>query len=157
MVNPDEWDILASQIEDRDGNEITIAEARKRDLKARRDAIRKKEIADAMAAFEAQPEPKKKKKSWRPRCCVRTRKYFGCCYWKTLHEAVVDCDKNRIVDIMMAAQEKDEKNIGKKAGVERTRHQAEGGTDSKEEFQGCLLYTSPSPRDKRQSRMPSSA
>ena len=24
-------------------------------------------------------------------------------------------------------------------------------------FQGCLLYTSPSPRDKRQSRMPSSA
>ena len=24
-------------------------------------------------------------------------------------------------------------------------------------YQGCLLYTSPSPRDKRQSRMPSSA
>ena len=135
MVNPDEWDILASQIEDRDGNEITVAEARKRDLKARRDAIRKKEIAEAMAAFEAQPEPKKKKKSWRPRCCIKTRKYLGCCYWKTLHEAVIDCDKNKIVDIMMAAQEKDEKNIGKKAGVERTRHQAEGD-GSKEEFQG---------------------
>ena len=26
-----------------------------------------------------------------------------------------------------------------------------------ERFTGCLLYTSPSPRDKRQSRMPSSA
>ena len=26
-----------------------------------------------------------------------------------------------------------------------------------EEFKDCLLYTSPSPRDKRQSRMPSSA
>ena len=26
-----------------------------------------------------------------------------------------------------------------------------------EEYKGCLLYTSPSPRDKRQSRMPSSA
>ena len=26
-----------------------------------------------------------------------------------------------------------------------------------EEIEGCLLYTSPSPRDKRQSRMPSSA
>ena len=26
-----------------------------------------------------------------------------------------------------------------------------------ERFEGCLLYTSPSPRDKRQSRMPSSA
>ena len=25
------------------------------------------------------------------------------------------------------------------------------------QFKGCLLYTSPSPRDKRQSRMPSSA
>ena len=25
------------------------------------------------------------------------------------------------------------------------------------DFEGCLLYTSPSPRDKRQSRMPSSA
>ena len=25
------------------------------------------------------------------------------------------------------------------------------------DFQACLLYTSPSPRDKRQSRMPSSA
>ena len=36
-----------------------------------------------------------------------------------------------------------------------------GGTDSKEVLRlhsgGCLLYTSPSPRDKRQSRMPSSA
>ena len=28
---------------------------------------------------------------------------------------------------------------------------------SNEPYQGCLLYTSPSPRDKRQSRMPSSA
>ena len=27
----------------------------------------------------------------------------------------------------------------------------------KDEFYDCLLYTSPSPRDKRQSRMPSSA
>ena len=26
-----------------------------------------------------------------------------------------------------------------------------------DKFYGCLLYTSPSPRDKRQSRMPSSA
>ena len=26
-----------------------------------------------------------------------------------------------------------------------------------DEFKACLLYTSPSPRDKRQSRMPSSA
>ena len=34
-------------------------------------------------------------------------------------------------------------------------HPAEGG--GREEEEDCLLYTSPSPRDKRQSRMPSSA
>ena len=31
------------------------------------------------------------------------------------------------------------------------------GTDNYEDIKDCLLYTSPSPRDKRQSRMPSSA
>ena len=36
---------------------------------------------------------------------------------------------------------------------------AYGGFEGKQAalFEGCLLYTSPSPRDKRQSRMPSSA
>ena len=32
-----------------------------------------------------------------------------------------------------------------------------GGTSIRSESRACLLYTSPSPRDKRQSRMPSSA
>ena len=32
-----------------------------------------------------------------------------------------------------------------------------GKTRSRTRFESCLLYTSPSPRDKRQSRMPSSA
>ena len=32
-----------------------------------------------------------------------------------------------------------------------------GGYEDEMFFQDCLLYTSPSPRDKRQSRMPSSA
>ena len=31
------------------------------------------------------------------------------------------------------------------------------GRVSEQRYSGCLLYTSPSPRDKRQSRMPSSA
>ena len=35
--------------------------------------------------------------------------------------------------------------------------QAAGITNVGSEIKGCLLYTSPSPRDKRQSRMPSSA
>ena len=51
------------------------------------------------------------------------------------------------------------------AGVERiqilacgtSRHAAQVGAHLLEQFAGCLLYTSPSPRDKRQSRMPSSA
>ena len=34
---------------------------------------------------------------------------------------------------------------------------AYAGLEAEEQGQGCLLYTSPSPRDKRQSRMPSSA
>ena len=34
---------------------------------------------------------------------------------------------------------------------------ARAGNADAEELIGCLLYTSPSPRDKRQSRMPSSA
>ena len=61
MVNPDEWDILASQIEDRDGNEITIAEARKRDLKARRDAIRKKAREKALGNKQAKAPRRPKK------------------------------------------------------------------------------------------------
>ena len=33
----------------------------------------------------------------------------------------------------------------------------EGAEENEEDYLDCLLYTSPSPRDKRQSRMPSSA
>ena len=32
-----------------------------------------------------------------------------------------------------------------------------GGVDSMEKYKYCLLYTSPSPRDRQKSRMPSSA
>ena len=37
------------------------------------------------------------------------------------------------------------------------RDNGRGMTESELRVVGCLLYTSPSPRDKRQSRMPSSA
>ena len=36
-------------------------------------------------------------------------------------------------------------------------HACVGGTAVRDDIRTCLLYTSPSPRDKRQSRMPSSA
>ena len=49
------------------------------------------------------------------------------------------------------------------AAVSTLAYAAGGGTGDYKmvhkhwHFNGCLLYTSPSPRDKRQSRMPSSA
>ena len=42
-------------------------------------------------------------------------------------------------------------------GYADMHHTGEGGVDYTFLACGCLLYTSPSPRDKRQSRMPSSA
>ena len=44
------------------------------------------------------------------------------------------------------------------SGDETAPYLGEGGARTTSSwFWGCLLYTSPSPRDKRQSRMPSSA
>ena len=44
-----------------------------------------------------------------------------------------------------------------KAGVEYEGDELTEGKEKCPKCMGCLLYTSPSPRDKRQSRMPSSA
>ena len=44
-----------------------------------------------------------------------------------------------------------------KEAMEELMPAARSGNADAEELIGCLLYTSPSPRDKRQSRMPSSA
>ena len=46
------------------------------------------------------------------------------------------------------------KNLSKKGINDLTMNDVSQGAGLS---QGCLLYTSPSPRDKRQSRMPSSA
>ena len=49
-------------------------------------------------------------------------------------------------------------NIGpRKQGVIKEIKVDEGDIVKKDQVLACLLYTSPSPRDKRQSRMPSSA
>ena len=45
----------------------------------------------------------------------------------------------------------------KTAGLIGGREDGDGGVREEREDVSCLLYTSPSPRDKRQSRMPSSA
>ena len=49
------------------------------------------------------------------------------------------------------AQEKD------KAGPDEEKNKIVAIAEKIEGMKACLLYTSPSPRDKRQSRMPSSA
>ena len=50
-----------------------------------------------------------------------------------------------------------ELNIPFKASLEDAEHTFEVHHTYSPDPQACLLYTSPSPRDKRQSRMPSSA
>ena len=42
-------------------------------------------------------------------------------------------------------------------GIETVTYMLNGDFEHEDSTGGCLLYTSPSPRDKRQSRMPSSA
>ena len=57
-----------------------------------------------------------------------------------------------------AAQKKETRQEREKEGLLRVKEESDGekGGRAKHE-ERCLLYTSPSPRDKRQSRMPSSA
>ena len=55
-------------------------------------------------------------------------------------------------------RELDDKCLDTEAGLEiLARRATEGDAMDKEAATSCLLYTSPSPRDKRQTRMPSSA
>ena len=50
-----------------------------------------------------------------------------------------------------------ELNYEKREGSFHCANCGEKLFESKTKYESCLLYTSPSPRDKRQSRMPSSA
>ena len=52
----------------------------------------------------------------------------------------------------MSSEQKVSYDLKRFAGIKR-----DYTPDEVERLRGCLLYTSPSPRDKRQSRMPSSA
>ena len=45
----------------------------------------------------------------------------------------------------------------KTARMQDYENESDDDEDEEEKVSSCLLYTSPSPRDKRQSRMPSSA
>ena len=47
--------------------------------------------------------------------------------------------------------------MGKGKGKEKGKGKDKGKEKEKGKERGCLLYTSPSPRDRQKSRMPSSA
>ena len=65
-----------------------------------------------------------------------------------------DVDKKKI-DVSFDDTKTDEMAIHK--AIAASGYDTEKVAGDEEAYDGCLLYTSPSPRDKRQSRMPSSA
>ena len=66
-------------------------------------------------------------------------------YWLALYELYVDARRTNALEKDLPAR-----NTLRSFFGDRQRFPADV-------FSACLLYTSPSPRDKRQSRMPSSA
>ena len=77
---------------------------------------------------------------------------------KSLHNAYEHakpyCGQGRVADYIPALAEVDPSKFGMAVVLPNGEYYCIGDAD--EPF-SCLLYTSPSPRDKRQSRMPSSA
>ena len=65
--------------------------------------------------------------------------------------------KDGVIDIGIAYQEGNDYREKARAFIETHYAFDIGDVLFKPTFTNCLLYTSPSPRDKRQSRMPSSA
>lgn len=106
-------------------------------LKDQRNEIRKKELEDALASYAINPKARARKKKPFVCCCAPVRRYFGLCYFKNLHEAVVDGDGSLIIHKLQAAQARDAKTIKRMGGVERTvhGHDTDGG-DNKAHFQG---------------------
>lgn len=104
---PDEWTIMASNAEDaslsgKDDEIPTEASAYAKQLKDQRNEIRKKELEDTLASFALNPkaEARKNKKPF-VCCCAGLRRYFGICYFKNLHEAVVDGDGSLIISAFL--------------------------------------------------------
>mmetsp|Transcript_2081 Transcript_2081/g.6162 ORF Transcript_2081/g.6162 Transcript_2081/m.6162 type:complete len:342 (-) Transcript_2081:1027-2052(-) len=104
------------------------AVAPERKLKAERDAVREEVMAAALKEFKEKPRltEKKQKRRW---LLARTRRYYGVCYWKNMHEAVVDGDGHAVVRQMRRAQKRDRARVQEMGGVERAEDLAEDGDD----------------------------
>ena len=68
-------------------------------------------------------------------------------------------NKSAKLDEILAAQKKLQKDItSKQAEIEQNQKDLAAAQEKQQEqYDACLLYTSPSPRDRQKSRMPSSA
>ena len=75
-------------------------------------------------------------------------------------EDLSDDSWNGVVD-MIGTEEYVDKQIAKTKlgvdGLDKLQREYDKVIENNAEFQACLLYTSPSPRDRTRSRMPSSA
>ena len=79
------------------------------------------------------------------------------CPWdiKQDHNSIAHCSIEEAYELVAAITKNDQENIKEELGdilLQVIFH-----SQIAKENNACLLYTSPSPRDKRQSRMPSSA
>ena len=144
-VAPDEWDNLGVEAGNADlkaqeeGSDAipSDATAYAKQLKDQRNEIRKKELEDALASFHLDPKAERRKNKKPFVCCCPTvRRFFGCCYFKNLHEAVLDGDTGTIITKLQNAQARDARTIKRMGGVERTTH-GKAGNDDEGHFQGA--------------------
>lgn len=80
--------------------------------------VRAEEAEKILAEYKRQAFPAgEKKKKVAP--FASQRRYYGCCYWRNVHEAVIDGDSRSIIEQMSNAQRRDSAAIRKAGGVER--------------------------------------
>ena len=72
-------------------------------------------------------------------------------------DATVDIEEVKDESVVETEAPKEETSTTEQEPVKQETEEKKQDENLEDYSKGCLLYTSPSPRDKRQSRMPSSA
>ncbi|KAJ8612560.1 hypothetical protein CTAYLR_007190 [Chrysophaeum taylorii] len=94
-------------------------------ISEKRRKVREAVAAEILAEYKEKPEATKKDPVRKKRLFARQRRYFGCCYARSVHEAVVDGDGHSILRQITKAQERDEAKIRRLGGVERAENYSE--------------------------------
>ena len=118
------------EVESKDGG------GKMEELRLQREKLRQEVMDAVLTEFNEQPvvvKPQPKKRWF----FSKTRRYYGVCYWKDMHEAVVDGDGGSIIAQMAGAQAKDRKVIDDRGGIERGENFEEDET--KGFFVGCAV------------------